>query len=285
MKDQVHVAVVQLVPEPLAPDANVGRMVAWVREESARGPTDVVVFPELATTGYVPAEPTDAFRARLRDASEHVPGRLTDALAAVARETGTHVVAGFSELGDGGEVYNSIVWVDREDGALHVHRKAHLFQRERAYFAVGDRFETFDTDLGRVGLQVCYDSKYPEVARLQALAGAELLIAVFAYAPDPGVPEDILLHRAVVRAWENGAFFVAANRLGREGDDAFAGRSAIAGPTGRILNDPDDGTAAVVRATLDARDFLLAGRDELLVDDRRPDLYGTPGPNERNPLQ
>jgi predicted amidohydrolase len=282
MQDQVNVAVVQLSPQPLAPDTNIQHMVRRVREESARAPIDLVVFPELATTGYVPPVPTDAFRERLRDASEHVPGRLTDALAEVARETATHVVTGFSELGDDGHLYNSVVWVDRDDGAIHVHRKAHLFQRERAYFATGDRFETFDTDLGRVGLQVCYDSKYPETARLQALAGAELLIAVFAYAPDPGVPEDILLHRAVVRAWENAAFFIAANRLGREGDDAFAGRSAIAGPTGRILNDGDDGAAPVVRATLDARDFALADRHELLVDDRRPDLYGTPAPDERN---
>ncbi|WCB96333.1 (R)-stereoselective amidase [Baekduia alba] len=281
MQDQVHLSVVQLVPVPLAPEANVQRMVEWVRDEGAAA--DVVVFPELATTGYVPPEPTAAFTARLRDASERVPGRLTDALAAVAQETRTHVVAGFSELGDDGELYNSIVWVHRADGALHVHRKAHLFQRERAYFAAGDRFEAFDTDLGRVGLQVCYDSKYPEVSRLQALAGAELMIAVFAYAPDPGVPADILQHRAVVRAWENGAFYVAANRLGREGDDAFAGRSAVAGPTGRILTDPDDATAPVVRAVLDAGDFALAGRDALLVADRRPDLYGTPGPNERNP--
>ena len=282
MRDVVRISVAQFDPEPLAVDANLARMADTVREERARHEADIVIFPELATTGYVPATPTDEFRRQFADALDEVPGRVTDELGRVAQETQTHVVTGLGERGPHGEVFNSIAWITAQGELAAVHRKVHLFARERSYFAAGDRFEVFDTDLGRVGLSVCYDSKFPEASRAQALAGAEILICIFTYAPDPGVPADILMHRAVIRAWENAVFYVAANRLGRDGDDEFVGRSAVAGPTGQVLNAIGDGRERVVRARLTADAFTLAHREEVLGLDRRPDVYGNPQLNERN---
>jgi predicted amidohydrolase len=270
VNERIEIAVAQFAPERLDPEGNLARMADIARAEAQ---ADIVVFPELATTGYVPEPPSPAFHDALRRASEAGCDRLERTLGAVARETGTHVVVGVSEVGEDGQLYNSLVWLDRAGGETHVHRKVHLYQRERAYFAAGDRFDVFDTDVARIGLLVCYDTKFPEAARLQALAGAELLISVFAYTEDPGVPPDILRQRAVIRGWENGVFFVAANRLGREDDDEFVGRSAIAGPTGRTLHDLGDGRAPVVRASLDAADLRLASRDDLLRVDRRDDVY------------
>jgi predicted amidohydrolase len=274
MKDTVDVAVMQFRPRPLDLTGNLRDMAAAVRTEATHHPTDLVVFPELATTGYIPAAYNSTFHRQLAAAADTVPGHTSEALGHVARETGTHIAVGLTERGEHDELFNTLLLLGPDGDIIGAHRKVHLWDQEPAYFHTGNRFDVLDTGLGGIGLSVCHDSRFPEATRQQVLNGAEILICVFAYAPDPGVPPGILTHRTVTRAWENTSYYILANRLGTEYGATYVGRSVIAGPTGQILTAGHGEQDPVIRARLhhqplaDSRDFVNLSREH------RPDVYG-----------
>lgn len=273
MKDIVDVALVQYVPRPLDLAGNLQAMAATVREQAARRPTDLVVFPELSTTGYVPPVRSEEFRLRLTRETDSIPGRVTRVLGRAARESGTYVAVGCTELGETGELYNSVVLLSSRGEMLGGYRKIHLWDEERTYFKAGSKSGVITTGLGRIGLSICYDSRFPELTRCQALAGAEILVCVFAYTADPGAPADMLTHRAVTRAWENAVFYLAANRLGREAAGEFAGHSVAAGPFGEVLTQGHGESDPVIRARLTGRSLLEARRHGQPRSEFRPDAY------------
>jgi predicted amidohydrolase len=274
MKDFVDVAIMQFDPRPLDLAGNLHAMAAAVRTEAASHPTDLVVFPELATTGYVPPAYSDDFRRRLASAADTIPGRTTETLGHVARETGTHIAVGLAERGHHDELFNTLLLIGPNGDTVGAHRKVHLWDQEPAYFRTGDRFDVLDSDLGGIGLSICHDSRFPEATRHQVVNGAEILICVFAYAPDPGVPPGILTHRTVTRAWENTSYYVLANRLGSEYGATFVGRSVIAGPTGQILTATHGEQDPVVRARLHRQPLADSRSIVNVARERRPDVYG-----------
>ncbi len=232
---------------------------------------DLLVLPELCTTGYV-----FRTRAEVESLAEAVPGRATDHLATVAREIGGHVVAGLAERAGGG-VYNSAVLVG-PDGVVAVYRKAHLFGEEKVFFSRGDvpfRVITLPTG-ARVGMLVCFDHRFPEAARVLALQGAQVIAH----------PSNLVLAGQAqltsrVRALENRVFWVLANRWGIEdrGEGKrlrFTGASQVVGPDGAVLaSGPEEGDALVEAAVrlADADDKRITPQNDALAD-RRPDLYG-----------
>lgn len=272
MRDAVDVALVQLAAQSLRRETNVAAMVGEIRRLASAGPTDLIVFPELCTTGYVPPSYDEAFHGELRAQSETVPGSTSDVLGAAARAADVHVVYGTSERGDDGTLYNSAVLLTSEGEVAHVARKVHLWREEVHYFTAADRIDVVDTDLGRVGISVCYDSMFPELARSQALADAELLVCVLALVDGPRMPWT-LLHRTATRAMENSVFYLAANRSGADATGTFSGGSVIAGPTGEVLASAADGVG-VVRATLRGEALRTARAYADPRMDRRPDVYG-----------
>src|SRR3954452_16663769 len=132
---------------------------ARVRESvtrAAEAGAQLVVVPELATCGYV-FETAEEARAVARAA-----GEATAPWVEAASATGTLVAGGFAELGVDGRVYNAAAMVDGS-GVLAVYRKLHLWDREALVFRRGDEFPpVVETDLGRIGLCVCYDLEFPE---------------------------------------------------------------------------------------------------------------------------
>jgi predicted amidohydrolase len=262
------VSVVQLAPVLGDLDGNHARVCDAVR----RAGSDVVVVPELATSGYV-----------FRDAEEARPvARPAEAAVApwaeVARATGAVVAGGFAELGDDGRVYNSAALVDGS-GILAVYRKLHLWDREKLVFAPGEEFPpVVDTPLGRIGLCVCYDVEFPEVSRGLALRGAEL-VCVPTNWPDEGRPageRPMEVVRVMAAASINRLFIAAADRTGVERGVDWVGASAIAGPGGWLLAGPaTSGAETILTARCDlseARDKRLNERNDVLAD-RRPEVY------------
>ncbi|MEO3884683.1 carbon-nitrogen hydrolase family protein [Nonomuraea sp. B5E05] len=279
MRDHIDVAIAQFSPRALERDTNVALMAGIIEREAAAAPTDLVVFPELATTGYVPPRYDPAFHRALRTQSDQLGGPAGDAIGRAARAAGVHVVYGFSEQPGSGALYNSVALVSPDGAAPRVQRKTHLWREEWHYFTPGAEIRVADSELARIGLSVCYDSRFPEVCRVQSVLGAELLVCVFALVSRPGSPST-LLTRASTRAMENNAFFIAANRRGVDSAGIFRGGSGVAAPSGEIIASDPDGTAEVVRARLDggaittARDYADVRRH------RRPELYralGAPG--------
>lgn len=275
--DRVRVSLVQLTCEPLDPRANAARMAEHVLTEAREHEADLVVFPELATTGYVRSARDDAFAEQLYASSEPVPGPSTELLAEVARETGTHVVVGVSQRHARipEVLLNAAVLIDPDGEIAGVQHKVHACRDEKEYYVPGDRVEAFSTALGTIGLQLCYDVRFPELARVQALAGAELIVSLWASAVQPGrVPTDSIIARCATRAMENALFFVGCNRTGVDHEQVFYGRSAIAGPDGGTLAASSTDREEAVRATLAGADLRAQRRYLTIFRDRRPELYG-----------
>jgi 5-aminopentanamidase len=149
-------------------DANLAAVRAAAERAAADG-AQVIVLPELASSGYVFAD-----RAELESLAEPRDGAAVTGWADLAAALGVVIVGGFPERADDG-VYNSAAILD-PSGVLGVYRKAHLWDTENNVFDVGDDLPLIvDTEHGRLGVMICYDVEFPEWVRAAALAGADLL--------------------------------------------------------------------------------------------------------------
>ncbi len=242
-----------------------------VREAIARAQADVVVVPELATSGYVFESPEEA-RAVARPATEALAPWVDAAAAA-----GCIVAGGFAEL-DGDVLYNSAAIVNAS-GVLARYRKLHLWDREKLFFTPGDAFPpVVETAVGRLGLCVCFDIEFPEVVRGLALRGAEL-ICVPTNWPDEGRPEGerpMEVVRAMAAASSSRVFIAAADRCGRERGVDWVGGSSLLAPSGfPLAGARASAEPQLLRAPVDlaeARDKRISERNDVLAD-RRVDVY------------
>ena len=258
---EVRIGYVQMEPRVGEGEENRER----VRRAVLAAPAaDLLVLPELASSGYNFRDPTES--AKL---AEPVDGPFVHVLRDLARDRGTALVAGFAER-DGAQIFNSAVLV-RPDGGLGLYRKLHLFLDEKDHFAPGDLgLPVFDLGQVRIGLLVCFDWQFPEAWRTLALRGADIVChpsnLVLPGLAQRAIPTHALLNRL---------FVVTANRVGTERGLRFTGRSIIANPRGEILAEAAE-TAAESRVVeidpREARDKSVTARNDLLAD-RRPEHY------------
>lgn len=277
MRAEVRVSVVQFSPAWFEPAENARRMAEFVAAEARDAGADLVVFPELATMGYVREGGGLEFARKVYAASQPVPGPATSVLADAARKHGVFVVAGLSQAHAATPqmLFNSAVLIGADGEIIGVHHKVHPCLAEKHFYAPGGRVEVFPTDLGAIALNICYDVRFPELSRVQALKGAEIFVSLWASYVQPGkVPSDSIVQRCATRAMENAAFYIGCNRTGTEGENHFYGRSVIAAPSGDLIAVSDGDEEEVIRGTL-RYDMLLDQRMYLpIFRDRRPELYG-----------
>ena len=234
------------------------------------------VFPELMTSGY-------AFASRLEArALGEIPGGREayapglHALGAWARARRTFVVAGFPEKA-AARVYNSSALIGPDGRVRDVYRKLHLFDDEKLWFAPGDRAPRVSrVGPARVGMLICFDWRFPEIWRVLALAGADVIAH----------PSNLVVPRAAqmatpVRALENRVYVVTANRVGAdvrpERRIAFTGRSQICSPDGLVLARGGSSAEKALVADLDlaqARNKRFGKTRNEIFKDRRPEFYG-----------
>jgi predicted amidohydrolase len=275
-ESKFRVAALQTRPVFGDVDGNVRRATALADTVAPRA--DLYVFPELMTSGYVFVARSEALAlaetpgpgGTLRDV--HAPG--LHALAAWAKGKGVWACVGFPEQ-DGTRVYNSAALIAPSGRVADVYRKLHLFDEEKRWFAPGDRAPRV-TRVGaaRVGMLVCYDWRFPEIARVLALAGAD----VIAHPSNLVVPK--FAQQAMrVRALENRVFAVTANRVGEDVRPGtrlgFTGRSEIVDVNGALLAAAPARATRAIAATIDlarARDKTFTPRNDLFGD-RRPEFY------------
>lgn len=255
----------QFAPARAEPDSNRARLLEALRS----APLDLLVCPELATTGYLYLD-----REELRALAEPVPDGPTCArLSAACRETGRAIVLGIAERA-GDRLYNSAVLLTRDGGAV-CYRKAHLFDTEKLVFDRAGASPRHGQVAGaRVGLMVCFDWRFPEMARLLALEGADL-IAHPANLVHPHCQDAM-----ITRSLENGVYSITASRTGEERVEGrsvrFTGRSQIVSPRGARLVQAGATEECVRTVEIDAaesRNKRVTERNDLFGD-RRPDLYG-----------
>lgn len=270
----VRIACIQFAPTFGEVDANVARTAALIGEAADAG-ARIVVLPELANTGYVFRSRAEAF-----DLAEAVPGgQSTRAWSKIAAERDLIVVAGIAERA-GDRLYNSAV-VLGPDGPIGVYRKLHLWDAENLWFEAGDLgVPVFDTRHGRLSVAICYDAWFPEVFRLAAAQGADLMCVPTNWVPIPGQAPDrppmaTLLHMAAAHC--NSMAIACADRVGVERGQPFIGHSLIVGHTGWPAAGPASGEAEeIVIADVDlsaARRARNWNDFNHPLRDRRTDLY------------
>ena len=254
-------------------DANRKTAAEAVTEAAAAG-ARFVVLPELCDSGYVFASTAEA---RGLASSAGDSGTLRQ-WASLAREHHLVIVGGFCELGGDGRLHNSAALVDGS-GVRALYRKAHLWDTEKQVFVPGDAPPpVVETELGRIGVMICYDLEFPEWVRRAALDGADLVAAPVNWpavtAPPGERPAEVI--KAQAAAATNGVFVAVADRCRAERGVSWISGSVIVGPDGYPLAGPVlDDRAVLLSALADlprARDKRLAGDNDLLGD-RRPELY------------
>jgi N-carbamoylputrescine amidase len=271
-----RIATAQYEPHVGALDRNREDAVRWASASAEQG-ADLIVLPELASSGYVFTDQEEAQRA----AEDPDDGPTVRALRDVCVAHGCHVVAGLNER-DGDCRHNSAVLVG-PSGRLATYRKLHLFYNEQRWFEPGDDLPIVDLPIGRVGIIICYDLWFPEPARALALAGAEIIavptnwVASFKRTvwDDRGYCQGDYV--AMATAAQNGVVMACADRIGTEREVAFIGASIIVGADGWPVAGP---------ASKDAEELLVADVDldsvegarhrtprNHLLTDRRPDAY------------
>ncbi|MFJ3671255.1 nitrilase-related carbon-nitrogen hydrolase [Streptomyces sp. NPDC090106] len=237
---------------------------------------DIVVLPELTTSGYVFADLDEARRTAITPDDTF----FTD-LTLLLAGTRTVVVLGFCEDG-GPTLFNSAAVVDA-DGVRAVYRKTHLWDRETLFFTPGARMApVVTTPHGRIGVLICYDLEFPEMPRRLALAGADLIAVPTNWPleeqPAGERPAEIIQAQAAARA--NGLYIACADRGGTERGQAWTQGTAVINQYGWLTTTAT--AAAEHRAVCDlflhlSRDKALSPHNDLLHD-RRTDLYAQESP-------
>jgi predicted amidohydrolase len=265
-----RIACQQLAPALGDLEANRAMALAAIRE-AVDGGAEVVVLPELITSGYV-------FESAEEAASVAI-GTHHEILAEWAQEAARAdilLAGGFCELGEDGRVYNSAALLDG-GGLRAVYRKLHLWDREKLWFTPGSEPPpVLDTRAGRVALMICYDLEFPELTRSVALAGAQLLLVPTNWPlvprPDGERPPEVVVAMAAARV--NRMAVACADRLGTERGQKWTGGTTIVGVDGWVA--AESRSAGLVAADVDLEPALTKQLTEHAdaFADRRPEMYG-----------
>jgi omega-amidase len=257
----VHVAVAQMAVSLGEPEQNLRRARQMLLEAKRRG-AELVVLPELWSTGYV-----------LDQAGHYCCAPnvgIFAEIAALARELRLYLCGSVIEA-DAGSFFNTQTIYSPEGKLLASYRKIHLFglMREPEFLTAGDKLVAVDLPWGKAGLAICYDLRFPEMFRAYALNGVQLFL-ISAEWPRPRLDHWRTLLRA--RAIENQCFVVACNCVGEGNGNVFGGHSMIVDPWGEILAEGQE-SETMISADLDPELVNdIRGRYPVLADGR-PNLY------------
>jgi predicted amidohydrolase len=264
--------VAQMEPRLGERERNLEACLARLEDAAAAG-CELLVLPECATSGYMFASEEEAVRF-----AEEIPGPSVEALAEACGRHGLHCVAGLLER-DGDRLRNTAALIGPA-GLLGRYRKTHLpFLGVDRFVTPGDEpSEVYDTPVGRIGMVICYELRFPEPTRALALGGVELVVHPTNW-PTPVRPFADFLTRA--RAAENRVFLLTANRVGAEGGVEFFGCSQVVDALGNRVVKAGDREEDLVFAEIEPAEAreknraIVPGEYEVhLFGDRRPELYG-----------
>jgi predicted amidohydrolase len=261
--DHPRVAVVQSAA--VLGDVGANLETALSHIESLSGRAELVVFPELFTTGY------SLTHLDHDELAEVVPtGESLQRLTRAAATNRVAVCCGVLER-DGDALFDTVVVFDSQGRLAGRYRKTHLHPSERATFKQGDELVVLAIGHGiRLGVAICFEHAFPEIFAELALGGANVI------AIPSAVPEGfgyLMELRTRARAQDNQVFVAAANLAGDDGDTRWCGRSAIVDPRGELLAFAGTNEDAQLIATLDLAMVEAERHQEPVFHHRRPELY------------
>ncbi len=274
-ESKVRIACLQMEPHVGEKQRNLDHSLRLIERAAGEG-AKLVVLPELCNSGYV-----FETRAEANALAETIPeGPSCQAWSEAAARHGLHLVAGIAEKA-GQALYNAAVVIGPE-GVIGTYRKNHLWAAENLFFEPGNLgVPVFHTEIGRIAVAVCYDIWFPEVFRLAALQGADILCVPTNWVPMADQPEDLPKMSNILAmggAHANSMYVAAADRIGTERGQPFIGNSLIVSYTGWPIAGPaseDKEEMLIVDANLsDARRKRNWNDFNQVLRDRRIDLYG-----------
>ncbi|MDK2878831.1 MAG: beta-ureidopropionase [Thermoanaerobacteraceae bacterium] len=262
----VKLALVQFESKMMDVKFNVEKGLDFVKNASQQG-ADIVVFPELFTTGYNP----NIIQKKYYDLAETLDGPTVSAFRETAEKFSVNIILPIVlQKQMPGIIYNSAVVIGREGEILGYYSKTHLWAGERFYFKAGDEYPVFNMDFGKVGIMICYDGGFPEVSRILALKGAELILCPSAF---PIWDKDMWDIYFKSRALENACFVAGINRVGKEESLHMFGNNKIANPRGKILMESDLDVEQMQVFQIDLDEVLEYRKDVPYLKDRRIHTY------------
>jgi predicted amidohydrolase len=273
MSLKINIAAAQTNPKLMNPGENLEGIIHTIKK-AADNQANLIVFPECSLTGYMFDSRKEAMTY-----AETIPGPSTKEIIPLCKECGVYVVYGLLEK-DSDRLFNAAAFIGPE-GFIGKYRKNHLpFLGVDRFVDRGDKpFKVYQTPIGNIGIEICYDITFPESSRVLALLDADI-IALPTNFPK-GQVDKIIKHVIITRAIENSVHVVAADRIGSERGSSFAGQSKIVDATGETLNLASADKEEIIYGNVDletAREkhiIITPGKHEVdRIKDRRPELYG-----------
>ncbi len=241
-------ACVQIAITPNDPAANIQKCLIWLEKAVQEYQADLIVFPETVTTGF----DTGLSSEDLWDMVDEVPGKMTEEIQDAARKYSVHLVwPTYRRAGERGRLLNSAILIGPDGKVIGMYDKTHPFPGERKEFGgwteAGTSAEVYETELGTIGMIICYDGDFPELSRLLAVKGAEVIVRPSALLRS----YDIWYITNCARAYDNHVYMVSTNMLGPDaGGNFYFGHSMIVNPIAWRLAQAR-GTEEIIAAKLD----------------------------------
>lgn len=249
-------------------EANLRKIEAFAREAAGHC-ASLVVFPERA----------DYMGRGMREQAEPIPGDVSGILCSLAKDLRIHILCGVGEAQPEGNPWNTLLLVGPEGEILSRYRKLHMFKvegvggihvDESRFTEAGEEIITAKSALGKLGMSICYDLRFPEMYRRMAMEGAEALFVPSDFTYDTGKDHWEVLLRA--RAIENTCYVVGANQCGQKLRYRAYGHSMILDPWGRVLAEAGE-AEEIIYAEIDS-DVIEEVRQKMpSLDNRRGDVY------------
>jgi len=217
--------------EPVIGDKQLNlRKMEEIMEQAAAEDSNLVLFPELSLTGYFIQDLKE-------EMAEPIDGESIQHMQTLCKKLRVYTVFSWPELGEDGLIYNSACLISDQGEIVGNYRKVHLYDREKEIFSPGDTFKVFDTDLGRIGIMICFDLDFPESARSLHAGGADIIVVpTNNFYPYARFQEAYLKARSM----ENELPVAICNRTGQEQDLVYFGESAAYDAHGYQLKKLDD---------------------------------------------
>ncbi len=267
MKNKLKLALCQISSKREDKVANLQKIEELTLKAKQQG-ADLAVFPEMCLTGYVLLD-------QVYELAEQIPGPTTKQIEALAKKMGMHIIFGMPELSEKTQatVYNTAVLVGPK-GLIGKYRKmylpTHSVFEEKRYFRPGYEPAAFQTEIGNVGLTICYDVFFPEVFRLPRLMGAQLIVCISA---SPATRRSYFEVLTAARAIENTCYLAYVNLAGVQDGLQFWGGSRLVSPTGDVLAKAKYDVEDFVVCEVDFGDLRTAETFIPTLRDLRPELF------------
>lgn len=269
MLEKVNVALAQISCKVGDKKHNINIMKKNIKQAKEKG-ANIVIFPELSLTGYLN-------RDIAYELAEPIPGPSIHSMEEIAKKESIYIVFGMPEQSEKAHavLYNTAVFLG-PDGIIGKYRKMHLpthsVFEEKRYFRLGYEAPVFETEIGKMGLTICYDIFFPEIFRLLRLKGSQLIICISA---SPAVRSRFFEVFTAARALENTVFLAYVNLVGVENGLQFWGGSRIIAPDGSILTKARYDEEDLVIGTTDYADLERAEAFVPTLRDLRPELFNS----------